>query len=130
MSEYPAGPAAEEDRLDQAEHFIMNALAGDPGGLPHGDLLRAHRELLRHSRLLLGIVLGDLQLADRDLRVRPEAGRAPLVAALHAELPASAGDWDRAVAAGLAVFADSTAEVVTRWLRQARAEAARDGGGS
>ena len=123
MTESNQSPAeAEDGRLAEAERFVLGALAGDAGQLPPSVLLRAYQELLRQARYLLGVVTSDAQLADKDLRIRPEDQRAPLVAAILAELPAAADDFDRAVAAGLAEFGDDTCEIVTGWLRQARAE--------
>lgn len=67
---------------------------------------------------------GEPRLAGKDLRVRPEDERAPLVAALLGELPRTAEEWEKAVAASLAEYDDSTCELVTSWLRQARADGA------
>lgn len=124
-----AGPGengdAAEARLAEAERVIMEALAAGPAQMPPSVLLRAHEELLRQSRWLLGVVLGDPRLAQTTLRRRPEDERAALAAALNAELPASADDFDRGVAASLAEWAaDDSAQIVTAWLRQARAEGA------
>lgn len=115
-------PAAEELRLAEAEGVIMDALATDAAQMPPSVLLRAHQEVLRQSRWLLGVVLGDPRLAESSHRVRPADKRAPLEAAILAELPESADDWERGIATSLAEFHDSTCELVARWLRDARAE--------
>jgi hypothetical protein len=90
--------------------------------MPPSVLLRAYQELLRQSRWLLGVVLGDPRLAESSHRVRPGGKRIPLEEAILEQLPQSADDWERAIATGLAEFDDSTCELVARWLRDARAE--------